>query len=108
VSGFLTTGSTLQCPHGGTVSITSTNTQVQAADGFILRSTDVFTISGCSFATPATGPLPCATVQWVLTALQSQVLSEFNLTEDSVGLCMGAGPPVPVMVTQTQSEDGGI
>jgi hypothetical protein len=106
VSGFLTTASMLQCPHGGTVSVTSTNAQVQTADGFILRSSDVFTIAGCPFATPA-GPQPCVSVQWVLTAMQSQVLADFNLTEDSVGLCIGAGPQGTVTVTQTQSEDGG-
>jgi len=105
VSGFLTTASTLQCPHGGTVTVISTNTQVQTADGYILRSSDVFTIAGCPFATPT--PQPCVSVEWVLTALQSQVLSEFNLTEDSVGLCVGGGPPGPVQVTQTQSVDGG-
>jgi hypothetical protein len=105
VSGFLTTASTLQCPHGGTVSVISTNEQVQTADGYILRSTDVFTIAGCPFTTAT--PQPCVTVEWVLTALQSQVLSEFNLTEDSVGLCMSAVPQGTVMVAQTQSEDGG-
>jgi len=105
MSGFLTTASTLQCPHGGTVSVVSTNAQVQTADGYILRSSDVFTIAGCPFAIAV--PQPCVTVQWALTALQSQVLSEFNLTEDSVGLCIGAGPQGTVMVTQTQSEDGG-
>ena len=105
MSGFLTTASTLQCPHGGTVSVISTNAQVQTADGFILRSSDVFTIAGCPFATAVAQP--CVSVEWVLTALQSQVLSEFNLTEDSVGLCVGGGPPGPVVVNQTQSVDGG-
>ena len=106
MSGFLTTSSTLQCPHGGTVSVISTNDQVQTSDGFILRSSDVFTIAGCPFSTPG-GPQPCVSVQWVLTALQSQVLSESNLTEDSVGLCMSAVPQGTLMVVETQPEDGG-
>src|SRR5687768_17207507 len=44
---LLTVSSMLQCPHGGMVSISTTNTRARAGGAFLARSSDLFTIAGC-------------------------------------------------------------
>jgi len=110
VPSFLTDSSTLQCPHGGSIEAVCSNTQVQTAEGYILRSSDTFSIAGCAFTVPPGSPHPCVSVNWIVTAEETQAVSDFALTEDSVGLCI-AGDQVPqgtVLVTATQAQDGGL
>jgi len=104
---LLTTGSSLACPHGGTVSAVSSNTRTKAGD-FVLRSSDTFTIAGCGFSLPA-GPHPCMTVQWIVAALRTKVLGDAVLTSDSVGLCTAAdqAPQGTVLINSTQTKASG-
>ena len=44
MGGLLTASSVLICPHGGAVQVVSSDTRVQAAGGFVLRSSDTFTV----------------------------------------------------------------
>jgi hypothetical protein len=106
MAALLTMASTLTCPHGGTVSILSSNTRVLAGSALVL-ATDTFTISGCPFQIPVgvgTVPHPCVTVQWLKPNLLTTVNGTPTLAEDSVGLCLAADqvPQGPVAVTQTQ------
>lgn len=107
---LLTTQSTMQCPHGGTVSATSTSQRATAGSGaHILTIADVFTISGCPFQIPApsgTVPSPCITVQWVVSDFRVKVNSTPTLSEGSVGLCIGAtgAPQGTVTVVNTQQK----
>jgi hypothetical protein len=108
---FLTTASSLQCPHGGTVTIASTNTQVQATAALAL-ATDVFTIAGCPFQIPVgvgTVPHPCVSVQWTKPNIQTTVNGIPTLAQDSVGLCLAVdqAPQGPVSVVQTQMRANG-
>jgi len=106
--GLLTIASTLVCPHGGTVQIISSNTRVTAAGDFLARSTDTFIIAGCPFLIGIV-PSPCLQVQWVETALESQTMGDFNLTEASVGLCLAAtmAPQGTVLIVVTQPQVAG-
>lgn len=111
MAALLTTASTLQCPHGGSVSIVSANSKVQAGAALAL-ATDTFTISGCPFQIPVgagTVPHPCMTVQWVRTNTRTTVGGTPTLAQDSVGLCLAAdqAPQGPVSVVQTQSAASG-
>lgn len=104
----LNTNSSLQCPHGGTVQIQSSNTKVNSESAPVAMSTDTFTISGCPFQIPAAPspiPSPCITVQWVLPDGMNQVNSNFILSQGSVGICMSATglPQGTVVVANTQS-----
>lgn len=101
---LLTIASTLMCPHGGTVQITSSNTRVKAGGDFLARSSDTFIIAGCPFTLPGPVPSPCVQVQWVQTAQESQTMGDFNLTEASVGLCLAAtqAPQGTVLIVDTQ------
>lgn len=103
---LLTISSSLQCPHGGTVSIVSTNTNAKATDALVLAS-DTFTIAGCPFQIPigtGTVPHPCVKVQWTKTNLMTTVNGTPTLAQDSVGLCLAADqvPQGPVSIVQTQ------
>ena len=105
---LLTTSSSLQCPHGGTVSISTTNTQVRAGGAFLARSSDLFTIAGCPLNV-ASAPHPCVRVQWTQTALRSKAVGDFTLTEASVGLCLAADNATQgvVLVNSTQRRVSG-
>lgn len=101
---LLTTASVLQCPHGGTVSIVTTNAKANAAAPLAL-ATDTFTIAGCPFQIPVgvgTVPHPCLTVQWVKPNVKTLVSGTPTLAQDSVGLCLAVdqAPQGAVSVVQ--------
>lgn len=98
----LTTASTLLCPHGGSVSIVSTNSRTSAGAPMV-RSTDTFLVSGCTFNVSG-APSPCVTVQWVVADTRVQVLGGATLSTGSVGLCKSAAgaPQGPVSIVSTQ------
>jgi hypothetical protein len=105
----LTTAAALQCPHGGTVTIVSTNSKVQADGAPLALATDTFTIAGCSFQIPVgagTVPSPCTTVQWILTDMRTGVSGTPTLSLSSVGLCLAATqvPQGPVVISSTQTK----
>lgn len=108
MASFLTTASTLMCPHGGSVSAVSSNTSANAASSAIVRSGDTFTIAGCAFFI-GPSPHPCVKVQWIVPAARVKVAGDSALTESSVGLCLAAdqAPQGPVQVVTTQSQAGG-
>jgi hypothetical protein len=108
MAGLLNSSSVMMCPHGGTVQATTTNARAQAAGGFLLRPSDTFLVAGCPFNV-AGAPHPCVQVQWVQPALQSQVIGDFTLTEQSVGLCIAADAAVQgtVLITFTQPRVAG-
>ena len=103
---LITTASTLQCPHGGTVTGAPSATKA-TADAILLRATDSFTIAGCPFNVSGS-PSPCLTVQWASSATKVRHDGDFVLTSASVGLCIGAGPQGTVIVSATQSQVSGL
>lgn len=105
---LLTTATTMQCPHGGSVRAMSTNTKAKAAGSYLLRSTDTFPIAACPLNI-ASAPHPCVRVQWVQTALKSKAIANPTLTTDSVGLCLAADGAVQgtVLVLSTQTQVSG-
>jgi hypothetical protein len=103
VANLLNTSSIMMCPHGGMVNAVSSNTRAMANGDPILRASDTFVIAGCPFVAGVV-PHPCVQVQWVQPDSMSQVLSDFTLSEESVGLCIAADMAVQgtVLVTFTQ------
>jgi hypothetical protein len=108
MAGLLNTDSVMMCPHGGQVQAVTSNTRVQAAGAYLLRSSDTFIISGCAFML-GPSPHPCMLVQWVQPAAESRVMNDFTLTEESTGLCVAADQAVqgPVSVVTTQMRVSG-
>jgi hypothetical protein len=110
---LLNTASSLQCPHGGSVSIVGSNTRVKAGGAYAALAADTFTISGCPFQIPAAPspiPSPCLTVRWVVTNLRTRTNGTPNLNRDSVGLCQSAMqiPQGPVVIVDTQAQASGM
>src|SRR3989442_672085 len=108
MSSLLTTSSVLMCPHGGTVTATSSNTRAKAGD-FLVRATDTFTIAGCPFTLPGPTPHPRVRVQWVKNALRCKAGGDFLLSQDSTGLCLAAhqAPQGTVLIQSTQMRAAG-
>lgn len=107
---ILTTTSTVQCPHGGSVTLTTSNTLAQIDGGYALLLSDVHTVSGCPFTTPAGNPQPCITVQWTSGASQTKVNQVPVLLQTSSGLCISAigvpqGAPI---ISQVQQKAKGM
>lgn len=105
---YLTSASTLTCPHGGSVSPVPAAGGVAVAGSAVLTTSDSFPVGGCAFALGTT-PHPCVQVQWVVDALRGAAGSA-TLTTDSVGLCKAADGAVQgqVLVQAAQSGVGGL
>lgn len=105
---LLTTASMLMCPHGGTVSAITSNTQATAGGSPLVRGTDTFTIAGCPFTLPGPPPIPspCMTVQWMQTDTESKAGGDFTLSMNSQGMCLAAtqAPQGTVLINTTQQQ----
>jgi hypothetical protein len=108
MANLLNSSSLMMCPHGGMVNAISSNTRVQAAGGFVLRSSDTFIIAGCAFVLGVV-PNPCVSVNWVQADARSQVMGDFTLSEQSVGLCVAGDQAVQgaVLITFSQPQVSG-
>jgi hypothetical protein len=108
MAALLNTSSIMMCPHGGTVSVVTSNTQVMAAGDPVIRASDTYLIAGCPFVLGVV-PQPCMQVQWVQTDTASQAVSDFTLSEESVGLCVAADMAVQgtVLIMFTQPSVSG-
>jgi hypothetical protein len=109
---ILTTASTIQCPHGGSVTLTTANQVVKIDSSPALLETDVHTISGCPFQIPigtGTKPSPCVTVRWSAAATKTKVNQIGVLLQTSVGLCSSAeqAPQGTAIIAQVQQSGKG-
>lgn len=98
---ILNSGSTVVCPHGGSVSIITSNQRVKVDGQPAVTLNDTYTVGGCAF-TVGTKPQPCVKVQWVAPATRVRVGGQPVILQDSSGLCQSAeqipqGPPNVVM-----------
>jgi hypothetical protein len=101
---ILTTASTLFCPHGGSVILTTSNTQVMIQGAPALLVTDVHFVAGCPFTLPPPKPSPCILVRWLAGAIQTNVFGVPVLLQSSVGICFSPEqvPQGVAIVAQTQ------
>ncbi|HEY4017775.1 MAG TPA: hypothetical protein VGM75_03760 [Pseudonocardiaceae bacterium] len=60
----LTVSTTMICLHGGTVTITPSQTAVTVQGGLVGTADDVMLVAGCAFTLPNGQPSPCVLVQW--------------------------------------------
>jgi hypothetical protein len=105
---LLTQASTMICPHGGTVTAIPDSARASAVGAAVLRATDTFIITGCTFA--PVSPHPCVTVDWVVTAQRVRHSGDLVLTEASVGFCVAGDQARQgvVMIAATQPRDSGL
>jgi hypothetical protein len=83
---ILTTGSTVQCPHGGVAQLSTADLKVSAATGKALLESDVHAVTGCAF-TIGTKPSPCVRIEWSAGAMKLQAGGTAVLLESSLGTC---------------------
>jgi hypothetical protein len=100
-------GATVLCPHGGSVTIQSSNSTVKVSNQSVATASDTFTISGCPFQVPigtGTKPQPCVTLRWVTPAARVRVNGQPVILKTSSGICQSAEqiPQGPPNVTITQ------
>jgi len=109
MSPYLTTTSTVMCPHFGSALLTTANTQVLVEGAPVLLLTDRHTIAGCSFA-PGGVASPCLTIQWLTGTVHSTINQIPALLQTSVGLCLSAlqAPQGTALVVQTQTKAMGV
>ena len=108
---LLHVGATAMCPHGGTVSVISSNTRVLVSNQQVGTLSDTYTIAGCPFQIPVgagTKPQPCVKVQWVAPATRVTVNGQPAILQTSTGLCQSVeqipqGPPSVVVVQMRAS-----
>lgn len=105
---FLTTTSTVMCPHGGMAQLITTDTEMLIDGAAALLQTDVHPIVGCPFTPVAYSP--CVTIRWVTAATKTSVHNVPVLLQNSVGLCLNAAqaPQGTAIVVQTQQQAKGI
>lgn len=85
----LTVNSKIQCPHGGTVTLATSNTLVFADGALVLLESDVHPVAGCSF-TVGSKPSPCIRVKWSKGSTNVTVNDTATLVKDSKGECLNA------------------
>ena len=104
---LLHVGAQAICPHGGQVTVISTNTRVLVGGQPIATTGDQFMIAGCAFTVPPGKPQPCVKVQWLQPALRVKVMGQPAILRTSAGLCQSAeqipGGPPSVIVTQPRA-----
>jgi len=104
---YLTTASTIMCPHGGQATLFTSNTAVKANGAPVLLETDMHLVAGCPFTV---GPKysPCVRIQWSAGTLQTTINGIPGLVKTSVGQCYnveGAPQGVAIIVyTQPQAD----
>ncbi len=83
---ILTTASSVICPHGATVVLTTSNIKARIQGQPALLVTDVHVVAGCPFTI---GPKysPCVLVRWAVGAVQTKVDGISVLLQTSVGTC---------------------
>ena len=86
----LTKASTIQCTHGGSASVTPSNTSVKADGSPILVESDVHTVAGCPFMKGNT-PSPCTEIEWSAGASKVKIDGTAVLVKSSVGQCKASG-----------------
>jgi hypothetical protein len=101
---MLTTNSTIQCMHGGSATLQTSNAKVSAEGGNVLLETDVHTVTGCPFTLPGPKPSPCVTIRWTAVQTSCTVNGIPVLIKTSVGIGYSpeSAPQGKVVIANTQ------
>ncbi|HKQ31542.1 MAG TPA: PAAR-like protein [Burkholderiales bacterium] len=101
----LTASSTIQCTHGGSASVSPSQSDALADGSPMLTESDTHTVSGCAFNVSG-APQPCVTIAWSNGSAKVSAGGAKVLTRSSIGQCKGASGAVQgvAIVANTQSK----
>ena len=97
---LLSTGSVVQCAHGGLAQPTMPNPRVKVMGQPIFLQPAPWTVAGCPFPPPPAGNGPCITAQWVVGAVRVKSMGMPVLLQDSQAICTPTGTPLMVTFAQ--------
>ncbi len=95
---LLTTGSTVNCAHGGTATPVGPNVRVRADGQPTLQQPIPWVVAGCTLVTPA----PDATAVWITGSVRVRSGGMPLLMLDSVASCLPSGNPAVVVQSQVR------
>lgn len=95
---ILTTASTIMCPHGGSVILSTANSKVLCDGMPALLESDVHQVAGCPFMM-GTKYSPCIRVEWAAGASMVKVNGTPVLVKSSTGKCFSAENAMQGMAT---------
>lgn len=107
----VTVGSTVMCPHGGTVTLKSTQTKLTVGGQAVLLATDIMAsaISGCTVVA-STNTAPCLAVASLLMGMATKltVSNQPVLLDSAQGLTTGIPPGTWSVKAAGHSKLGGV
>lgn len=87
---YLTTSSTIECPHRGKATLLTANTQVRVKGVPVLLESDIHSVVGCSHTLPGGKYSPCVCIEWSNGSTKTTVNSTAPLLKNSTGTCYNA------------------
>jgi uncharacterized Zn-binding protein involved in type VI secretion len=96
-------GAPAMCPHGGQISVITSNTRVLVGGAPAALQADTFPVAGCPFNV-SSAPQPCLTTQWIAVATRVTVMGVPVVILGGTGLCLGPtqAPQGPASILSTQ------
>ncbi|AOK29762.1 MULTISPECIES: hypothetical protein [Burkholderia] len=95
-------GATVTCSHGGQAQPTMPNPRVTVMGMPSVTVATPYVVAGCAFPPPPSGNGPCASAQFVTSAVRVTSNGQPLLLLDSQAVCAPSGTPLIVAVTQTR------
>jgi hypothetical protein len=97
-------GAVATCPHGGSLTIVSSNSRVLVSGMQVATVADTFVVAGCAFTVPPGKPQPCVSARFTVPAARVKVLGQPVILQSSVGICQSAEqiPQGPPLIASTQ------
>lgn len=99
---ILHNGASTMCGHAGTGMFSAPVPRVKVAGQPVVLQSDVTTVAGCPFTTPAGVPLPCVTAQWTTGSTRVKVQGQPVLLMDSQATTVPNGVPMSVVSAQAR------
>lgn len=91
------------CAHGGQAQPTVPNPRVTVSGMPTVAVTAPYVIAGCAFPPPPAANGPCATAQFITSALRITSNGQPLLLLDSQAICVPTGTPLLITVTQVRA-----
>jgi hypothetical protein len=93
-------GATVLCSHGGQALPGAPNPRVLVSGQPVATMAAPYTVVGCPFVPPASGP--CVLAQWVVAATRVLVAGQPAVLFDSQAICTPTGTPLMAVASQVR------